>query len=249
MKTETRKLLLEIAKCKEGGCESIINYQKDYFENQDDYQIPEPWNGNIEEAEIMFITLNPSFKKDESRNDSLLKFPQRKELDKEDYICDFFTNRFKEIADGKERKERKNFSWHDERCWYSLNKWTSWILGCDGEEHRNHVYLGERAVISDLVHCKSRKSAGVIKSRKICVKWLNEIVKLFASSNGKYLILVGKDFFDNDNYDIVYKIAKQHDIQICRTTSYVNPGKGYTDKIRKKELRNDLELKLKHVNK
>ena len=72
-------------------CKKIINSQQCKLE---DFQLPEPWNGDIENCKILFISSNPSINRAE-------KYPLGN-WNFED-ISDFFINRF-----SHERKWVKN---------------------------------------------------------------------------------------------------------------------------------------------
>lgn len=177
------KLLLEIAKCCEvekakmdinHSCNKIVCSQKDL--GITDFQIPEPWNGHIDTAEILFISSNPSINFNES-------YPTASWNDED--IISFFENRFEDTP--------KN-QWS--RYWKSINKWTGWILGKDS----NVNLLKDYVAITEIVHCKSQKEFGVTPHcLKTCFnKWLREILKIF---KGKYIIAVGskaKDYIKEE---------------------------------------------------
>lgn len=51
-------------------CEKIVNSQKCNFE---DFQLPEPWNGDLENCKILFISSNPSINRK--------KYPLREKME------------------------------------------------------------------------------------------------------------------------------------------------------------------------
>ena len=81
-------IILEIAKCCEvekaklndsHSCNKIVMSQNDSF------QLPEPWNGHLDNAEILFISSNPSIDPNEN-------YPTASWKDED--IVSFFENRF-----------------------------------------------------------------------------------------------------------------------------------------------------------
>jgi len=68
-------------------CHNIVNYQKSQLPGLtlEKFQIPEPWNGAVLDAPIIFVGINPSYTKDELHPDST--WPEE-----EKYI--FFAKRF-----------------------------------------------------------------------------------------------------------------------------------------------------------
>ncbi len=174
-KKEIRELLLQIARCREIGtacsnethcCHNIINTQR----NNIRFQIPEPWNGNIETAEILFFASNPAIKEKEC-------YPDKTWC--EDSIVDFFEKRF-------EKEEYRNSNW-----FRRINKYAAWILNSeDSEEIKNKI------CISDIVHCKSEHQKGVNDSKDHCADlYLSEIINTYIQTRGdktKYIVLLGK---------------------------------------------------------
>src|SRR5688572_32608986 len=91
------KLLLEIARCpsvepritegrKRHQCLAVVSDQKRLFEDGlERFHVPEPWNGDIENAPILLVGTNPALTAGE-------RFPTRTSSD--DVIVDFFENRF-----------------------------------------------------------------------------------------------------------------------------------------------------------
>lgn len=163
------QLITQIARCCEvekaktdfnHPCNKIVCSQ-----NGHGFQLPEPYNGNIEKADILFISSNPNIDKDE-------QYPASEWNDTE--ISDFFVNRF-------ENTPKKQYS----RYWKSIFKWASWIMPeiPSGEIHK-HI------AVTEVVHCKSKSEYGVKKCLEHCVDtWLKQVLTLF---NRKYIVLVGK---------------------------------------------------------
>ncbi|MCI8734690.1 MAG: hypothetical protein HFE40_03970 [Clostridia bacterium] len=160
-----KNLLLEIAKCGEiekakvdtcHACNKIVTSQSG------DFQLPEPWNGHLDTAEILFISSNPSIDPKEN-------YPTASWKDED--IISFFENRF-------ENTPKNEWS----KYWRTILKWAGWIIPDVGFD---------KIAVTEIVHCKSAREFGVTPyCQKTCFnKWLREILKIF---KGKYIVVVGK---------------------------------------------------------
>ena len=164
-------LLLEIAKCSDIAaamsdenhpCHRIVSLQKGK-----PFQIPEPWNGNLQEAQILFISSNPSIS-------SLEKEEYPVETWTENKIQEFFLNRFSTPYD-------KN----NVRFWTYIKKYAGWTLDMDASDEE----LPKKICITEVVHCKSVNEKGVTECCDHCAdKWLG---KVLAEFQGQYIILLG----------------------------------------------------------
>lgn len=138
----------------------------------EDLHIPEPYNGNLDTAKILFISSNPSI-------DTTEVYPTLKWNDSD--IENFFTDR---LADTPKQ--------YWSAYWKAIEKWSSWILPDIPKSDLIH-----NIAITEVVHCKSRREFGVGACQKLCSeKWLNQVVQAF---NGKYIVVVGnraKDCFN-----------------------------------------------------
>lgn len=168
-----RELLLQIAQCELADdtlddllsgapsskpCAEICNYQiqqaAEAGHSRDEYtktmfHVPEPWNGNLETAEILFVSSNPSFDPNEEfpklANDS---WPDEK-------VVDFFVHRFNDPNYGKNNV-----------FWKAVRKTAAYILGKTDEFRKlSETDTSDRAIIrsiesrtaiTEAVHCKSR---------------------------------------------------------------------------------------------
>lgn len=167
-----RELLLQIAQCEladdtlddllsdapslDSPCAGICDYQiqqsVEAGHSRDEYtktmfHVPEPWNGNLETAEILFVSSNPSFDPNEEfpklANDS---WPDEK-------VVDFFVHRF-------------NDSNYGNRFWSAVRKTAAYILGetkelrklseTDTRDRKIIRSVESRTAITEAVHCKSR---------------------------------------------------------------------------------------------
>lgn len=152
-------------------------------------QLPEPWNGHLNSAKIMFISSNPSIDENEH-------YPNEHWSD--DDVCSYFDNRFKAL----DRPGRVKY-------WQYLLKWTNWI-----GSHLDPVIrvrgslreLDEHVIITEVVHAKSRHEIGVEECAKCeFEKWMPEILSLF---HGDVIVVVGK--VAGRYFQQIKEIAKLH---------------------------------------
>ena len=140
-------------------------------------QLPEPWNGHLSSAKIMYIGSNPSYSCNE-------RFPTQAWTD--DAICDFFDNRFLQTD------IRVSF-------WTRLVKMTRWILAeidpgkvipeyCRKGDFEDYRAINQYIVSTEIVHWKSTHEQGVRECIKPSLKWMEPILKLFT---GKVVVLLG----------------------------------------------------------
>lgn len=214
MKDET---ILQIARCEEVGkartdekhpCRTVVCSQP-----ADTFQIPEPYNGHIEKAEILFISSNPSIDENE-------RYPTDNWNDTD--IINFFENRF-------ENMPHKEWS----RYWKSIFKWASWILlKKEVGQKLSDTEIDEiksKIAITEIVHCKSTTDT-ILSAycQKTCFNnHFRHILELF---KGKFIVVVGKIASDyvNSHLDKVL-----YDGKIVIHTPHPNrPVKGLTDKAR-----------------
>ena len=185
------KLLFDIAKCHNfiqliktnnptHPCDHIIDFQRKNgnAQNINDFQLPEPWNGDIVNAPILVISSNPAYS-------SCELYPT---LDWPDpMIADFFINRF---------KNRGKYSWvlnnkvlnkdgtrsKTVRYWSSIQKRIEEILGVCAKPGIDYC-------ITELVHCKSSNEKGVKKALPVCAgNFCCDILKI---TGAKLIIVIG----------------------------------------------------------
>ncbi len=170
-----------------------------------DFQVPEPWNGNLESAPILFVSSNPSISKIEV-------YPTKSWV--EDDIYDFFINRFegKWVNNNKGLLKDGTYSKNTTDYWDKitviasilLNKNKELIdsifLSKDKNEYKILVnillkseykaLIGRDFALTEIVHCKSTGETGLLKK---CINqcfnaYLGEILKL---SSAKLIIFLG----------------------------------------------------------
>lgn len=235
MKQEAKDLCLKIAKDPaffDGFTNSrspyheICSVQKNFIEKQ----LPEPWNGNIENARIMFISSNPSISEDEIYpTDNFAKWT-------DDKIADFFENRF---TNGCRRNDGTPFFVN---FWNGLIKHTNWIseicLGnsipkiCpEGRNYKDHYYkLNDVIVSTELVHCKSRNEIGVDDCLNDQFKYMKEIVSLF---KGEIIVLFGN--YARNKKDEIKQFVQGRNIRVL--TLPAPAAHGFSDDDRREEIR------------
>lgn len=163
-------LLIEIARCEEyrraednakHPCHEIVNTQHGYT-----FQLPEPWNGDISNAEVLFVSSNPSINQVNER------YPNAAWSNEE--IKDFFTNRFSE-----------SYYQKSVPFWTKIKKYASWILDIPQDDPS----LPNKICITEVVHCKSKNECGVQEACTLCAeKWLSKVMDEFC---GNKVVLMG----------------------------------------------------------
>ena len=165
-------------------CEKIVAYQ--HIHNKNLKQTPEPWNGDIENAKILFISSNPSIDFNES-------YPTSAWTDNQ--ISDFFVNRF-----SKQKKYVKNYLYplQANGTYLNKNKWVRYWAAIRKLSQKllakENIEPGFDYAITEVVRCKSHKEIGVNEAMNTCSeKFLLETLSL---SNAKVFVVVGKQAKD-----------------------------------------------------
>lgn len=191
--TKTDELLIEIARC-----HNFINPKKTVSENGDRHpcktivdlqkvgqhrQLPEPWNGDIENSPILFISSNPSI-------NSYEHYPLDNWKDEE--IIDFFKNRF-----SNERKYVRDYKYpriitEDTNTIVYAKNWVrnwSWVRRRSGELLERTAIPGKDYTLMEIVRCKSEGEEGVTEAMNQCAD--NYLKKTLLLTNAKIIIVVG----------------------------------------------------------
>lgn len=172
------QLITQIARCNEvekaktdnHPCSKIVCSQIN-----NDFQLPEPWNGDISNAKILFVSSNPSIDP-KANQDGHESYPTEKYSNED--LPEFFRTRFDKYT---------HFSGSKQKYWFYANKCVGWILG---KESRGVNLLRDHAALTEVVHCKSESEKhGVKECSCLCAqKWLD---KVLAEFNGDYIVVVG----------------------------------------------------------
>ena len=160
-------------------CSAIIDSQG--VSSMDEFQLPEPFSGNIDTAKILVISSNPSIDKnpilDEREKYRTYKWDEPE-------VLDFFYNRFPRYINdkGSYLKNNGEYSSLPIRFECSIKARVSEILERDPKPGKDYC-------LTEIVHCKSQKEKGVNKAKDECTKlYLN---KVFSLSNAKLIMVVG----------------------------------------------------------
>lgn len=159
---EVKKAIEEI----DHPCHKIVRFQGNELKF---FQHPEPWNGNIEKAKILFVGSNPSYNESE-------EYPTDS-WDNE-AIYEYHNNRF---LTGYYQTNRNKVLF-----WRKMRKSASWLLGIP----LNNPNLEKNICLTEIVHCKSPREIGFPEACNKCVeKWMDKVLTEF---NGKYIVVFSK---------------------------------------------------------
>jgi len=189
MNKEIQDLINEIIDCPNikyhynnhcNDCSKVIKAGNET--NIKNFQLPEPFSGEIDKAQVLFISSNPSI--DLTKNE---KYPTYNW--KRDDVIDFFYNRFiKYIPDGL-----RSLKW--DGTYSNAIKYETEIKSQANDYFRfinsNRVAIpGKDYCLTEIVHCKSQKRIGVNTAVKNCFRYLKKVIKI---SIAPLLVIVGKD--------------------------------------------------------
>ena len=202
MNQTTRKLLLDITHCEDVNtclnpstvmhpCLKVVRVQ--VREGRENYQVPEPWSGDLENAPLLFVSSNPSIGCD--------VYPKDKW--KDDCIVDFFHNRFlvsKPTCCATTRDHDKSWSKENGNGYVTSNLcqcgiyknvsyWSS-IRARAVELMERDVVPGKDYAITEVVHCKSKREKDAENAQANCME--KYFSKILSCSNAKVIIVVGE---------------------------------------------------------
>jgi len=152
---------------------------------------PEAWTGDLEKAKIVVLASNPSFDKKELFPDWSIDWS-------EENIIDFAVNRFGSkkrkygATDGPALKDADKTIGKDGalskkrvKYWKHIRNLIATIL----EKEENETSAVTDYVMTELVHCKSEKEAGVPRALDKCAeKWFEQIM---AISPARLILILG----------------------------------------------------------
>jgi hypothetical protein len=216
MNSDCQKLLLDIAKCKnfinyvDGGefsnnCRSILESQNDEGISKDNYQVPEPWNGDIENARVLFVSSNPSI--DENEIYPTLSWGCHQ-------LVDFFSHRFDEehhwtrdlcVMVGDTEYANKKVPY-----WCEINNRMREIYELEPSSRKTQYEckLGAYAAITEIVHCKSKNKNGVCQAIDECAtKYLRLILE--NAKEAAVVVLIDSDVISYFNREIFNSYNKR----------------------------------------
>lgn len=180
---ERNELLLAITRCPELGkarndaghpCNRVVCSQK-----PDDYHVPEPWQGHIETAPILFISLNPGYGANQ-----VFPTPSWSDADTKD----FFIRRFSDDAKWTSRSNGKGIRLlvkdgnGNEGYYERADMFCGWIRERAKELLLRQPVPSKDYVMTSAVHCKSSTWDGGDHTVRHCTKlWLQSIMELSAA--------------------------------------------------------------------
>lgn len=218
MKGATKLLIHDIITCGIKNCNDVLNGKTSdcskvitdqNFTDSSKFQLPEPWNGDIENAEIVFLGPNPGYDENEFYPDlnNIYWTP--------DTIEDFFQNRFSETTRSvinapyiKTNTRSYKVLMKDMEYKNYTGFWSYVYKIANGEiyqKYKRDAIIGKDYCITEIVHCKSKTISSLTPS---CI---NNCVSKFlyrtldAAANMKLLVVVGSQALD-----IIYK-------ELCKT--------------------------------
>ena len=189
------ELIIQIAKCEEienarqdenHPCHSMVaNAQTDKngrILTKEEFHLPEPFNGDIEKADILFVGLNPSFDENEC-------YPKRDWLNKN--IEQFFLKRFinKGTSYWKQILAITRTIRENKKLKYNSNI-LKLLETMDMGKQINVSCTDLGICLTEIIHCKSRASKGIHNGcvSKCVEKHLKHVLSLF---KGKYVVIRG----------------------------------------------------------
>lgn len=144
-----------------------------------DRQVPEGWAGGLETALVAYVASNPAISDDED-------FPRSAWTDES--IVNFVTRRFDQsveppwVSDYRYRRLDGTYSQRRVKFWEQANKRTDELLGYRADPARDYV-------LTEVVHCKSKREVGVRTAVKRCAtRYLEPIFSLCPAS---LIVIVG----------------------------------------------------------
>ena len=211
MNTITKSLFWEIIQCPSSKiacsqCSPIIDIQ-----NKSDFQVPEPWNGDIEKAQIMVLGLNPAldiaelFPSFDFNNNTWNMMCPKGQNWTNNYVENFFEKRYTACCP-QCGKRYANINANpveilSKSCAHKRAKnpyWKTTIAYASAVTKTNCAITD--MVFSDIIHCKSSSSKGCVTSvQNNCVNnYFQKLLSLFITSGATDKLF---DNFSNTNME------------------------------------------------
>lgn len=178
-------LLLEIARCPEvkrclategHPCARVVGDQTEL--RAADRQVPEPWNGDLRRAPILFVSSNPSISATEA-------FPRGRSSD--GVIARFFEGRFGTAADAPIHDGARTLMADGTRS--RAVRFLSSIRLRAAELLDRAPVPGRDYALTEVVHCKSRGERGVEEARGFCAE--RYLTRVLAASGAVVVVVLG----------------------------------------------------------
>lgn len=193
-------------------CKLVCNYQRVNFQealessNREEsrsgeftkakFHTPEPWNGNLDTAEVLFVSSNPSI--DFSENFPTFSGPEWTDED----IVEFFINRLDVDDEGNSK--------FDNQYWKSVLKCAGYILGKTDSVRKLDIStkkeVASRIALTEIVHCKSEGEIGVDKAAETCFRTHTQsVIQYFLQSSTRPKTIV---FVGGKARNLIYNLAR-----------------------------------------
>ncbi len=195
---DSKELMMNIVRCglscadEKSPCHCIWKSQG--CRNVSDFHLPEPWNGDIENAKLLFLGINPRLNPGElfPRTGNEWWTKDGGVLD-EDKIEDFFKNRFCSDYEYvrhnngqafKVRREGDEYKGTGKGIWQYMHKLARIIV-------KDDVLPGCGYALSEIVHCKTHDEGGLSAScyEKCKKEWLEQVFN--AARHLEYVVVLG----------------------------------------------------------
>lgn len=164
-------------------CHEIVNLQPD---DPDVFQVPEGWAGNLTEGRIVFVSSNPSISEagDTASGEVAEDYPTSSWDDNE--IAHFMTERFAPdgYANAAGQFLRKDKSWSSPvTFWNGVRNRAAELLGPGADPALDYV-------MTEVVHCKSKREKGVKKAASHCAE--RHLDRILEASPADLIVVLGE---------------------------------------------------------
>jgi uracil-DNA glycosylase len=163
-----------------GGCRRIVECQK--APRLSHFHLPEPWNGRLTTALILFVSSNPSLNQDE-----LFPTWNWSDLDTIDFFEERFTSERGWVRNGRTLlRDGTFYSKKRVRFWSAMQNRASELLSTSGSPARPGIDFA----ITEAVRCKSTGEHGVAEALAACSgRYLERTLSL---SGARVIVGVGE---------------------------------------------------------
>lgn len=176
---------------------SVCNplYRSQVCPTLQDFQIPEPWNGDIINAPILFVGINPGFMVDElyPKIGNAYWTQANRELDTAK-VEDFFENRFNGyyVVHSNGRRFRIKTTSLQQKSLRGRTFWGYIKSISDKILNTSNSNPGTDFAITEMVHCKSKNIACIpaICYEKCLNKHFDNILSI--AQNLKFIVIIGR---------------------------------------------------------
>jgi hypothetical protein len=191
--TDLVQLALSVARCRDvelaradpaHPCSTIVSQQSP---DPASWQVPEGWAGALSTGRIVFVSSNPSISEagDHQSGTHVERYPRGDWPDEE--IADFVMHRFDSdrgwaTADGRFLREDGTYSPKPVAFWSGVRKRASELLERTADPGRDYV-------MTEVVHCKSKKERGVAEAAAHCAQW--HLDTILAATAAPVVVILG----------------------------------------------------------